>query len=357
MKSLLRIPAAGLALVVAAVTAEAQAASSVEQFYKGKSVTVLCPYSAKGGYGFLTRTIAQYLPKYLPGQPRGVPQFKPGAAGTVQAGYLYTVAPRDGTALGLMYDGLPTAQALGIQKAKFDVRKFIVLGSLDQGLIGALAVWKKSGVTTIQQAMKKQLVLGSNNTRSGQYILPLVLNRTAGTKFKLISGYNGSNGVFLAMERGELDGVFTNYATYLQHHPQWVKEKRLNFLVQLGNRPHPALKGVPQVYDLAKTKIDKEAIKFLIYSRITGKAVIAPPGVPADRVAALRAAFGAMVRDKGFIKLMHKTKREVKPRTWQEERDLILATVDAKPEVLARVRALVKTKKGKGKKKKKKKKM
>ncbi|MDH3241444.1 MAG: tripartite tricarboxylate transporter substrate-binding protein [Alphaproteobacteria bacterium] len=343
MISNFRIPALGLALAMGGLPMEAHGAMSAEQFYKGKNITVLCPYSAKGGYGFLTRMIADYLPKYLPGQPRGVPQFKPGAAGAVQAGYLSTVAPRDGTAIGLMYDGLPTAQALGIQKAKFDVRQFIVLGSLDKGLTGALAVWKTSGVKTIQDAMKKQLALGSNNTRSGQHFLPLVLNRTAGTKFKLISGYHGSNGVFLAMERGELDGVFTNYATYLQHHPQWVKENRLNFLVQLGQRPHPALKGVPMMYDLAKSEIDKEAIKFLVYSRITGKAVITPPGVPAERVSALRAAFAAMVKDKGFIQRMTKTKRKVEPRTWQEARDLILATVDAKPEVLARVRELTKT--------------
>jgi len=345
MISYLRIQALCLALLMVAMASEARSASSAEQFYKGKSVTVLCPYSAKGGYGFLTRTIATYLPKYLPGQPRGIPQFKPGAAGTVQAGYLYGVAPRDGTALGLMYDGLPTAQALGIQKAKFDVRQFIVLGSLNRGLIGALGVWKTTGVKTIQDSMKKQLALGSNNTRSGQYILPLILNRTAGTNFKLISGYKGAVGVFLAMERGELDGVFTNYATYLQQRPQWIEQNKLNFLVQLGLNPHPALKGVPMIHDFAKSEIDKDAIKFLIYSRITGKAVIAPPGVPADRVAALRAAFAAMVKDKGFIKLMTKTKRRVEPRTWQEERDLILATVDAKPQVLDRVRKLTKVKK------------
>lgn len=345
MISHIRILALGLALALAGMSAKAQAAPSAEQFYKGHNVTVLCPYSAKGGYGFLTRTIAQFLPKYLPGQPRGVPQFKPGAAGTVEAGYLYNVAPHDGSVIALMYDGIPTAQALGLQKTNFDARNFIVLGSLNKGLIAALGVWKKTGVKTIQQAMKKQIVLGSNGTRSGQYILPYVLNQTAGTKFKLISGYKGSTEVFLAMERGEIDGLMTNYATYVQHHPKWIKEKRLNFLVQLGETPHPALKGVPMMYDLAKKKIDKEAIKFLINSRITGKAVIAPPGVPANRVSALRAAFGAMVKDEEFIKLMHKTKRRVDPRTWQEERDLILATVNAKPEVLARVRELTQPKK------------
>jgi tripartite-type tricarboxylate transporter receptor subunit TctC len=339
-----------LASAMAAVSMPVQAAGSVEQFYKGKSVTVLCPYSAKGGYGFLTRMLADYLPKYLPGQPRGVPQFKPGAAGAVQAAYLYTVAPRDGTAIGLMYDGLPTAQALGIQKAKFDVREFIVLGSLDKGLTGALAVWKKSGVSTIEDAKKKELALGSNNTRSGQHILPLVLNRTVGTKFKVISGYNGSNGVFLAMERGELDGVFTNYPTYLQHHPDWVRDNKLNFLVQLGREPDPALKGVPLMHELAKTEIDREAIKFLVYSRINGKAVVTPPGVPAERVAALRAAFTAMTKDKQFVSRMAKTKRDVDPRSWQEQRDLILATVDAKPEVLKRVRELTETTKKKKKK-------
>jgi tripartite-type tricarboxylate transporter receptor subunit TctC len=345
MISHIRISALGLAFVLAAVSARAQDSSSAEKFYKGKAVTVMCPYSAKGGYGFLTRMIAEYLPRYLPGQPRGVPQFKPGAAGTVQAGYLYNVAPRDGSVIGLMYDGIPTAQALGLQKTNFDVRNFIVLGSIDQGLIAALGVWKKSGVKTVQETVKKQIVLGSNGTRSGQYILPHVLNQTAGAKFKLISGYKGSTEVFLAMERGEIDGLFTNYVTYLQHHPQWVKENRLNFLAQLGLKPHPALKGVPMMYDLAKSDVDKEAIKFLIYSRITGKAVMAPPGVPADRVSALRAAFAAMVKDKGFIDRMTKTKRQVEPRTWQQAHDLILATVNAKPGVLARVRELTKAKK------------
>src|SRR5262249_18446264 len=266
----------------------------VEEFYKGKTIAVVCPFDAEGGYGFVTRAIAQYLPRYLPGRPKGVPQFRPGANGIVAAGHMYNVAERDGSVIGLMYDGVPHYQGTHSRNAHFNVRNFVVLGSIDRGQTAALAVWKKSGVTTIQQTLERELILGADSTASVQYLIPQALNRAASTKFKIVSGYKGAAAVFLAMERNEIDGLFINFATIARHRPQWIKD--LNFLGQLGEESDPALGNVPQVYELAKTEVDKEAIKFLIYTRITGDAVIAPPGVPADRAAALRQAFEAMVR-------------------------------------------------------------
>jgi tripartite-type tricarboxylate transporter receptor subunit TctC len=280
----------------------------------------------------------------------------PGAGGLKQANYIYNIAPKDGLHIGLMYDGIPTAQVLHPERGvKYDARKFGVLGSVNKGLFGIMVVLKTTGVKTLADAKKTQVITGSTGTASAQHYVPEIMNEIFGTRFKQIPGYKGTGEIFLAMERGELNGLFANYDTLAKRRPTWVKDGRLVWLAQLGAQRDRAFPKLPLLQELASKPVDKAVFELLAQSRIPGKIFITPPGVPADRLAALREAFAATMKDPAFKKMMKKIKKKVDPRSWQEAAALIKGTLSASPEVVARVRKFVKPRKRKKKKKKKKK--
>lgn len=335
--------AVAFAAVAGVLAAAPLRADETAAFYKGKTITVYNPFGEAGMYGTLARLIAEGISRQLPGAPKGIPQFMPGGGGLKQANYLYNVAPRDGTALGLMYDNTPTAQVTGgARGVKYDARKFGVLGSINKGEFALLATFKTTGIASFDQAKTKQAVLGATGVASAQYIVPLAINRALGTKFKLVPGYKSTAEIWLAMERGELTGIFTNFNTIDEARPQWIKEKRLNWLAQLADKRSAQFADVPLLQELATGPADKAAFRFLALSRVPGKIVITPPGVPADRLAALRTAFGAMMRDATFLGGLKKIRLEADPRTWQEAAEIIRDTVETRPEVLARVDTLTK---------------
>ena len=342
MRMLSRTGSFALAAAIAAIFAAAPArADDVAAFYKGKTITVYNPFGEAGMYGTLVRLIAEALPRHLPGAPRGIPQFMPGGGGLKQANYLYNVAPKDGTAIGLMYDNTPTAQVTrGGRGVKYDARKFGVLGSVNRGEFAMLAAFKTTGIASFADAKTKQAALGATGVGSAQYIVPLVINRVLGTKFKLVPGYKSTAEIWLAMERGELTGIFTNYNTIAEARPQWVAEKRLNWLAQLADRRSAQFPDVPLLQELAADPLDKSVFSFLALRRIPGKILITPPGVPADRLAALRTAFVAVMHDAAFLDGLKNLRLDADPRTWQEAAQIIRETVETSPKVLARIDAL-----------------
>jgi tripartite-type tricarboxylate transporter receptor subunit TctC len=316
-------------------------ADAVADFYEGKTVTVYNPFGEGGIYGVMVRLTAQYLPKYLPGGPNGVPQFMPGGGGLKQANYLYTIAPKDGTAIGLMYDNTPTAQVTrGSRGVRYDVRNFGVLGSINKGEFAVLATMRSTGIARFDEAKMKEAVLGSTGVGSAQYIVPSVINKVLGTKFKLVPGYKSTGEIWLAMERGELSGIFTNYTTIAEARPQWIEGKRLYWLAQLAERRAPGFEDVPLLQELADKPLDKEIFQFLMLSRIPGKIFIAPPGIPGERLAALQAAFLAMLRDPGFVAGAKKIRLKIDPRNPGDAAAVIRRTVETNAEVLERVNAL-----------------
>lgn len=344
MRTLSRTASFALAVATVALLAAAPArADDVAAFYKGKTITVYNPFGAAGTYGTLARLIAEALSRHLPGVPNGVVQFMPGGGGLRQANYIYNVAPRDGTAIGLMYDNTPTAQVTrGGRGVKYDARKFGVLGSINKGEFAMLATFKSTGIATFDQAKTKQAALGATGVGSAQYIVPLVVNRVLGTRFKLVPGYKSTGEIWLAMERGELTGIFTNYNTIAEARPQWIADKRLNWLAQLADRRSAQFPHVPLLQELATDPLDKAVFRFLAMSRIPGKILITPPGVPADRMAALRKGFVAMMHDAPFLAGLKKLRLAADPRTWQQAAQIIRETVETSPKVLARVDALTK---------------
>jgi tripartite-type tricarboxylate transporter receptor subunit TctC len=331
-----------LALAFLASIASARAADEdVAAFYRGKTLTITNAFAEGGLYATLARMIAQHLPHHIPGQPTIVPQFMPGAAGVRQMNHLANAAARDGTVMGLMYDNMPITQALD-PTVKFDARRFSALGSLSRGEPGMVGVLKRTGVATIDDARRKEIVFAATGTTSAQYYIPAIMNRLFGTRFKIIPGFPTTPQIYLAMERGEVDGVYGAVETVLENRPQWIAEKRFAWLAQLNDERKGEFADVPLLEELAQAPLDKAAFRLLALARVPGKPVLLPPDVPAARVAALRQAFAAMLKDPSFIAAVGKTTQKLEPRTWADAERVIRDTIDTPPDAVAHVRDLLK---------------
>jgi tripartite-type tricarboxylate transporter receptor subunit TctC len=319
------------------------AAEDVAAFYAGKELRVLSPFSINGTYGQLVRVIATYLPKYLPGHPNGVPQYMPGAGGLRGTNYMATGAPRDGTVISIMYDSMPATQVTEPKEVRFDAREFNLLGSINKGDFGLVSVLKTVGAKDIEEAKKKELWFGATGTASAQYYVLKAMNALLATKFKIIPGYPSVADQYLAMEKGELHGIFTNYTIVLLARPEWFRDNKLDFLGQLGLERDSRFSNVPLLQELTTDQRAKQIFEFFALSRVTGKAFFTPPNVPPDRLAALRTAFAATLRDPEVRDAISKLQQELDPRDWQTAQSVVRRTVNTPADVIAQVQDLAKT--------------
>ena len=330
------------ATFVASLCATASA-EEVAAFYAGKQLRVLAPFENAGGYGQLVRVVAAHLPKYLPGHPTGVPQYMPGAGGLRGTNYMGTSAPRDGTVISILYDSMPATQVTDPSEVRFDARKFGMLGSLNKGDFGLISVLKTASVATIEEAKRKQLWFGATGTGSAQFYVLQTINKLLQTEFKIIPGYPSVTAQYLAIERGELHGIFTNYSILKLGRPDWLRDNKVDFLAQLGIERDQRFAQVPLLQELTGDEQSKQVFEFLALSRVTGKAFFAPPDVPAVRLAALRQAFAATLRDPEARDAILKLQQELDPRDWQTAQSVVQRTVDTSPEVAVRVQELIKS--------------
>jgi tripartite-type tricarboxylate transporter receptor subunit TctC len=323
--------------------AQAFAQEDVAAFYRGKVIQVTNAFGEGGLYSTLARLLAEHLPRHLPGRPGGIPQFMPGAGGIRQMNFLYNAAPKDGTVIGLMYDNIPITQVLQPDESlRFDARRFGVLGSLGHGEAGLVGVLKRTGVATLDDARRQPTVFGATGTSSAQYYIPQIMNRLFGTRFKLIPGYKTTTEMYLAMERGELDGIYGAPEVILESRPDWINERQFNWLAQLNDVRSPGYEDVPLLQELATAPTDQAAFRLLALARVPGRVVVAPPDLPPTRLAALRTAFTEMLADPQFIDALAHTTQPLEPRTWQDAERVIRDTIDTPPEVVARVHELLK---------------
>jgi tripartite-type tricarboxylate transporter receptor subunit TctC len=338
-----RLGFAGLTAAVALAAAMSRpspaSADAIADFYKGKTINFYIGSAPAGGYDTYGRLVVRALGKHIPGHPEVLPRNMPGGSSRVAASYVYNVAPKDGLALGMVNQELPLAQALG-ETLQFDAAKFNWIGTpdTDNRVVVTLA---SSGVKTIEDAKKKEVVMGgSGPVEASGY--PEMLNTIVGTKFKTVKGYVGGNAIYLAMERGEVDGRADNaWESWKGDRGEWVRDGKVNVLVQVGLAKAPDLPNVPLLVDLARTDEDREVLKLISSSTSMGHPVIAPPGVPDDRVKALRAAFDAAMRDPVVLADAKRQRRSISP-VKGEELQKIVADVLASPQTV-RDRALALT--------------
>jgi tripartite-type tricarboxylate transporter receptor subunit TctC len=301
------------ALLLALASLVPARADSVSDFYKGRTVDVYVGYSTGGGYDIYARALARHMGRFIPGNPTLVPKNMEGAGSLRLANWLANAAPRDGSVFGTIGRGTAFDPVLGQPGAQFTAGDFSWLGSMNQE-VSICASWFDSGVDTFADLRTKALLVGavSNNDDTGQFAR--VMNTVLGTKMKIVAGYPGGNDVVLAMERGEVKGrCGWSWSSVLAAHIAWWKEKKINILVQLALDKHPDLPDVPLVTDLATNPAQRQMLRMIFARQVMGRPFVAPPGVPPERVAALRKALMDTVADKDFLADAAKAKLEINP--------------------------------------------
>ena len=315
-------------------------AQGVADFYRGKTINLIIGTSAGNDYDFRGRLIARHLGKHIPGQPTIVPRNMPGGGGVQAANWLANIAPRDGTVVHMIMANMMASQAMGLPGVEFDTRKFQWIGNTSS-TPNVVAAWHTSGVRTIEDVRKRELVVGAPMGTAGA-LYPVLMNALAGTKFKLVTGYPGGNEVSLAMERGEVDGRGSNsWAAWKSTKPEWVRDHKLNILVQIGLKRAPDLPDVPLMLELATNDADRKLLEFISAETEVARSLVTPPGTPSDRVEALRRAFDAMIKDPEFLAEAAKSDMDISPATGEESQKIADAIVNTPPEIAARARAML----------------
>jgi tripartite-type tricarboxylate transporter receptor subunit TctC len=288
-------------VVFAALVTSIANASAQKVDLSGQKVTLAIATPAGGGYDLYGRLVARYIGAYLPGNPTIVPQNMPGAGSLIAANWLANVAPKDGAAIAIIPSATLFANLLGNTSARFDARKLNWLVSLND--YTAIAVsWHTSPVATAADMLSKDFLVGSNAPASDTTIWPLLLNALIGTKIKLVKGYHGTTGIALAMERGEVQGMIgDDWASVKANKAAWLREKKINILMQMTAKRHPDLPDVPTVGEFAKDEAKRHVLDLFVERQTYGRPFLAPPGTPAPVVAVWRDAFEKVVRDPGFI--------------------------------------------------------
>ena len=300
-----------LAFCGALAASSAVAQDSVADFYKeNNTIRLLVGSEAGGGYDGYSRLLSRHLGRFIPGNPTILVQNMPGAGGIVAANYLYNVAPKDGTVLAQVQRLVPFVQIMGEPGPQFETAKFNWLGSLASEVTICVS-WKKStDIKTFADVQKKELLVGGSGPNDTETV-PAILNNVLGAKFKIISGYPSSTAVTLAVERGEVHGICSSYSSLTTRNAHWFKDDLVNILVQASTQKLPALPNVPLALELATNPDDKALLELNDARLAIGRPFMLPPGVPAERVKALRAAFIQMVKDKEFLADADNEKREL----------------------------------------------
>jgi tripartite-type tricarboxylate transporter receptor subunit TctC len=340
MKMFFRPLAFGAALLAMASAVSASAAPT-DDFYKGKTVTLIVGGSAGGGYDTLARAIARYIGAHIPGNPSVVVEDMPGAGGLLAMDYLFHTAAQDGTVIALVENGPPLAPLFGVAQARYDATKFNWLGTPSVETAVTL-VWHSVPVNSLDDLKAHATTMGASGTNSTQAFYTRLLDATLGTKMKAINGYKGLNDTFLAMERGEIDGspsVF--YSAITSTRPRWLPDHLAKAILQYGPQPVKELAGVPFVPDLITVPDDKLLMQAAFAPLALGRPLVMPPAVPADRVAAMRQALADTFADSGFVADAQKIGLVVNaPQTGQQLQEVIDQAYATPPRVVDRLRAL-----------------
>jgi tripartite-type tricarboxylate transporter receptor subunit TctC len=331
---------AGLLIAGALLWSAGGSAQPAEPFYKGKQIVMLVGTAAGGGYDTYARTLARHMPKYIPGAPVIVVKNMPGADGLVAVSALYNSAPRDGTEIAALTNGIAMDPLFGRFGGRFDALKLNWLGSIGR-LMNICVTWNTSKVKTIEEARKQQVIVSASGATSNSSMMPKIANVLLGTKFKIVGGYT-DNDVALAMERGEVEGLCgLAYSTLKATKPDWFSAKKVNVLLQIGLTRAPDLPDVPSALELVSSPNDKRVLELILVREEMGRPFAAPPGVPQDRVQLLRHAFEATLKDADFLSDAKRLQMEIDPLTGVQIEALLKNAYAAPPATVVEAAKLV----------------
>src|SRR5215472_7738717 len=325
MTRLFGIALGGMLLLAAAPAL----ADSVSDFYQGKQIRFVIRTPPGGDYDEYTRLFARFMGKHIPGNPALIPVNMPGGGGITAANYMAQVAPRDGTVIGIVSQGLAADQALGMSpQLKADLREFHWIANIVYSN-QLLVVWHTSPTKTIEDAKRRVTTIGTTGAGSASVQYPAFYNNVLGTKFKIVFGYPGGQHIDLAMERGEVEGRGTNpYSGWMASKPTWIPQKLIIPLIQAGVEKEPALPDVPLIVDQPVKPQDKPLLSFMAQSSAVGRPLATTPGVPTERVAALRAAFAATLKDPDFIAAAAREHMTIRPMTGEKLAEVITSMLN-----------------------------
>jgi len=315
----------------------------VAAFFKGKTLRLIVGIGVGSGYDINARLLARYMPAHIPGQPTIIVQNQPGAGSLTMTNALYNNGPFDGTVMGASFNGMPTTPLLQPTGARFDPVKLNWLGSTNRET-QAMYVWHTAPAQLLEDAKTKETVMGGQAPGSTQFDYPVLANRLFGFKFKVVTGYESTPKIHLAMESGEVHGTIANWSTLKAINPGWIAEKKIRILAQWALTRNPELKDVPMFLSLAKTDAERAALELMLARLEYGRPFFLPPNVPAERVAALRRAFDATMKDPAYLAEADKLKIEVDPLNGEEVAALVDQVFRTPPETVARVRTAMENK-------------
>jgi tripartite-type tricarboxylate transporter receptor subunit TctC len=321
-----------------------EANAAVADFYRGKTITIVSGSDAGGGYDLAARELSRFMAKYIPGHPNIIVQNMPGAASLVATNYVYESAPRDGTFIAGVQRTIPFQRLFSDSGVRYDATKMQWLGSIARDF-AVVAVWGTAPQKTFADTKTMQTVVGSVGVSGDNDLFPRVLNRTLGTKFQIVGGYPGQSQIVLAMQRQEVQGTaHWSWSDIQSQHKDWLENGTIRPLLQLGlqGEESPYLKGVPVIMDVAPDEETRTIFKILISMLTLGRPMFLAPGVPAERVAALRKAFDATMKDPEFLKEGARVLGEISPVSGVDMQKIVADLYLTSPETIRRLREVVK---------------
>jgi len=326
--------------LAAVSTSPAQSQDAVEQFFRGKTINIYVGSSAGGGYDTYGRLVARHLGKQIPGQPTIVVQNMPGAGSNKAAGYIYSVAPKDGTAIGAIFPGAILQPLLGDAAVQHDPNKFIYLGSANSDVYHCYSR-TDAPAKSFSDVLQRELILGASNEGGTTRDLPAMMNNLAGAKFRIVTGYAGSKEIGLAVERNEVHGAcgigWTGFTTL---YPHWFEKKLVTMTLQLSVKGHAALNamGVPLATQFARSKEDRQAMELVLSQGVFGRPFVLPPGVPQERTDALRKAFMAAMTDPALLSDAKKANLDLEALSGSDLQTLIASLYALPPNIVERAK-------------------
>jgi tripartite-type tricarboxylate transporter receptor subunit TctC len=331
-------------LALSGLASSTATADPIADFYRGKSISMIIATAPGGDYDLRARLVSRHMGRHIPGNPTIVPRNMPGGVGIQAMNYMANVAPKDGTTIHAIMQNMSTHQALGGAGVEFDTRKFFWIGNTTD-TPNVINSWHTTDIRTIQDVMVRELVVGAPGQATNSVYYPKALNELVGTKFRIVSGYPGGNQVNLAMERGEVGGRGSNsWASWKATKPNWLRDKKIFILVQVALKRDPELAGIPTMIELVKTDDDRAVMTFLSADVPIARSYVTNPGVPAERVQALRRAFDATMKDPQLLAEAAKLNMDLRPTTGEEAQRYSDLIANTPARVLARAKAIIESK-------------
>ena len=333
----------GLAALLAGAAAAppAGAAEDVAAFYRGKTVTIIVGSDSGGGYDLNARALSRHMARHLAGEPTIIVQNKPGASSLAAANYVYEVAPPDGRFIAAVQRPVPFQFLFGEAGVHFDLKRIQWLGSTAKEP-GVFVAWETAPQKSLADLLHGEMIVGGNGASTDTELFARMMNNLFGTSLKIISGYPGQNEIVLAMQRGEVQGVANwSWSDIESRHRDWISDRKVRFLLQFSLDPIPALAGVPHILDIARSPEERAVLTLLMQNKALGRPYFVAPAVPADRVAALRAAFDATVKDPAFVADATKTVGPVDAVSGAAMQTMLDAVYASPPALIDKARQIV----------------